>query len=141
MTRFHVLTLLSVAALGLAASSPAPAQTAGKAKSYCYKTAESTLRLDVGSKGQAAFQFASWQGGGHSCGGGGTAAPMAGGWVYEAELAGGPCRMEFLISDGGIRLTDADWRCKATLCGQRAVIDELTFPRSSQVACASAPAQ
>ena len=37
--------------------------------------------------------------------------------------------------------TAADWDCKATLCGQRAVIDGLTFPRSSQVACASAPAQ
>ena len=140
MRRFR-LECLVLPALALAALSAAPAWSAGPGKSYCYKTADSTLRLDVASNGRAGFVLDSWQGGGHACSAAGTATATATGWVYDERLDSGPCTIEILISDGGIRLTDADWRCKASLCGARAVIDGLTFPRSSQVSCASLPVQ
>jgi hypothetical protein len=104
---------------------------------YCYRTDDTTLRLDVAGDGRALFELDSWQGGGHHCGGGGPAQPIEGGWVHEA----GSCRIEILVTpEAGLRLTDRDWICKETMCGARAVIDGLAFPRASQVDCALMPA-
>ncbi len=142
MIRFRLLRLLVLPALALATPFPAAAQSTGAGKAYCYRTDASTFRLDVGGDGRATFVLDSWQDGGHSCSGSGTAKPTATGWLYEKRLDGGPCKMEIRPGkDGGLVLSDANWGCKATLCGARAVIDGLAFPRSSQVSCASLPAQ
>jgi hypothetical protein len=113
----------------------APAVTASTG--YCYRVDETILRLDVAGDGQAVFALESWQANGHSCGAAGAARPIEGGWVHET----GACRIEILVTpESGLRLTDRDWICKETMCGARAVIDGLAFPRASQVDCALMPA-
>lgn len=107
---------------------------------YCFQVRDDTLRLDVAGDGRAYFSLDSWQGGGHSCGAEGPARPIEGGWVYEQTFNGAPCRIELLVTpDGGIRVTDKDWTCKPALCGQRAVLDGLSFSLDTQVDCASLP--
>jgi hypothetical protein len=104
---------------------------------YCYRTDETTLRLDVAGDGQAIFALDSWQAAGHHCGAGGPARPTESGWLFEADA----CRIEILVTpESGLRLTDRDWVCKETMCGARAVIDGLSFPRASQIDCALMPA-
>ena len=112
------------------------AYTGGEA-AYCYRTAGDQLSLRVTDSGSAQFAFESVQANGHICSGEGEARWTGAGWVHEATLDGGFCRIEFLVTaEQGLRLTDRDWTCKPTLCGARAVIDGLTFPRASQVDCA-----
>ncbi len=114
-------------------SSPAATRGTG----YCYRSGDNTLRLDVAGDGRALFELDSWQVAGHNCGAGGVAQPIEGGWLFED----GPCRIEILVTpESGLRLTDHDWICKQTMCGARAVIDGLAFPRASQVDCALMPA-
>lgn len=116
---------------GVVQPAPAPQIT-----SYCYQDNTKSLRLDVSEDGSANFEFVSSQANGHTCGGQGRAARTAAGWLYEAALDSGPCRIEFTVTPSqGIRLNDADWACKPTLCGQRAVIDGLTYDRETQVQC------
>ncbi|MEX0280770.1 MAG: DUF3828 domain-containing protein [Arenibacterium sp.] len=111
---------------------PAAPQTT----SYCYQDNSKSLRLDVAADGSATFQFDSFQANGHTCGGQGRAARTPAGWVYEEVLNGRACKIEFTVTqEQGIRLSDPDWACKPTLCGQRAVIDGMTFERNSQVIC------
>ncbi len=109
---------------------------------YCYRDANSTLRVMVNDAGAARFSLESFQGGGHSCSAQGPATAMAGGWFYEDALTGGPCRIEIMVTPGqGLRLSDPEWNCKASLCGARAAIDGLEFKRESQVDCAQLPAE
>ncbi|MEX0340676.1 MAG: hypothetical protein AB3N11_16750 [Arenibacterium sp.] len=118
-----------------AATAPAPAP-APQITSYCYQDDFQSLRLDVAADGNATFRFDSIQSNGHGCGGQGRAARVPAGWVYEEELNGRACKIEFTVTqDQGIRLSDPEWACKPTLCGQRAVIDGITYPRESQVIC------
>ncbi|AVO37588.2 hypothetical protein [Pukyongiella litopenaei] len=117
-------------------TAPAPAGNTG----YCYKTEGDEFRFHVGADGRARFSLESWQGGGHSCGVSGIAHPTEGGWVHESDEFGRPCRLEFRITpESGIRLGDAGHDCKMVFCGQRAVLDGLTFGRAAQVACDSLP--
>jgi len=116
----------------------APAQ--GGITSYCFLNGDDTMRLDLHQDGRASFDFLSWQANGHTCGGQGVAGPIAGGWAYEEAIEGAICRIEIMVTeDGGLRLTDRDWACKPRLCGQRAVLDGLSFPLASQVDCAALP--
>lgn len=118
-----------------AAQAPAPAP-APQVTSYCYQDSNQSLRLDVAPDGSATFDFLSFQANGHTCGGQGRAARVPSGWVYEDVLNGRNCKIEFTVTqEQGIRLSDPDWACKPTLCGQRAVIDGLTFTRETQVIC------
>lgn len=114
----------------------------GEAARYCYMTGGDTLQLDVAADGRAQFDVESVQGNGHFCMARGEARWTGVGWVYEETLDGGPCRLEFLITaTQGVRLTDADWSCKPSLCGARAALDGLTFDRASQVDCVQMPAR
>lgn len=107
---------------------------------YCYKTQGDDFRLHVAADGSARFTLESWQGGGHFCGVRGTARPIEGGWIYEDNQFGRPCRLEFRVTpERGIRLSDQDHNCKMSLCGQRAALDGLTFAPTAQVDCASLP--
>lgn len=118
-----------------------PAYTAGAAE-YCYRRGIDTLRMNVGADGMAEFQLHSVQPSGHKCEAEGRAAWTGDGWLYAERLAGGDCRMEILITaDQGLRFTDDDRSCKASLCGPSAVLDGLQYPRSSQVDCAYLPAK
>lgn len=107
---------------------------------YCYAEGQSTLRVMVDAAGAARFSMESYQAAGHGCFGRGPLTAVEGGWDYVAALDGGPCRIEIRVTpDQGLRLADPDWNCKASLCGARAVIDGLSFPRSSQVDCGQLP--
>lgn len=118
-----------------------PAYTAGAAD-YCYRTPGDVLRMSVADDGTAAFQLESVQPTGHKCAAEGNAAWTGDGWLYARRLAGGDCRMEILVTaEQGLRLTDGDASCKASLCGPSAKLDGLTFPRASQMDCAYLPAK
>ncbi|MCB1311930.1 MAG: hypothetical protein KDK29_08605 [Sedimentitalea sp.] len=107
---------------------------------YCFKSGRDTFRLQIAADGSAWFDLESWQGGGHFCGARGVAQPQVGGWLYQEDLWGRLCRMQIMVTDDqGIRLADPDHGCKMTLCGQRAAIDGLSFPRQAQVDCATLP--
>lgn len=111
-----------------------PVEAPGQA--YCYDTGTDNLRIETDSEGNGSFRLESYQANGHGCFAEGPITSIPGGWVYEAELDGGPCRIELRVTpEQGIRLSDPDWACKPSLCGQRAYIDELTLPRESQVHC------
>ncbi len=104
------------------------------AAAYCYQSGNASMRLIRRPDGGAEFDFNSWQGNGHSCSGQGRARAIDGGWEY-AGVQG--CRLRILVTpQQGLRLSDADWVCKRWMCGQRAVMDGLEFPRSSQIDCA-----
>ncbi len=120
---------------------PKAAVTAGAgASSYCYKARDDSLWLDLAPDGSAAFRFDSWQANGHHCGAQGRAVPIAGGWAYDENVAGTACHLEILLTrDQGLELTDRDGLCRQSMCGARAGINGLTFPRSGQVDCASLP--
>lgn len=116
-----------------------PAYTGG-AVSYCYQQGYGTFRVDVAPDGNAQFRLNSVQANGHSCSARGSAQRRVDGWVYEEMLVSGRCRIEILVTaEQGLRLRDEDWNCKPTLCGQRAVIDGLTFTRDDQINCALMP--
>ncbi len=105
----------------------------GTGASYCYRSDSDSLRLTVLPGGGASFFVESWQANGHSCKGQGSARAIAGGWEYQGQ---GACRLQFLTTAGqGLRLADRDWACKTQMCGQRAVLDAVTFQRSSQIDC------
>ena len=113
----------------------------GAVSGYCFSNGSDALRLDVAADGSAVFDLESWQANGHSCGAGGYARAMNGGWTYEDVLYGTPCRIDILVTpDQGLRLSDVGGACRRTLCGARAVIDGLIFPRSSQIDCSLMPA-
>lgn len=119
------------------AATPAPA---GETR-YCYRTGSDELRLYVKSDGTAWFSVESWQGSGHFCGAEGDAQPITGGWLYQEDFYGRLCRMEIRVTpDGGIRLSDPNYDCKSALCGNRAILDGLSFTRARQVDCATLPA-
>lgn len=104
---------------------------------YCYQTTGDTLRLDLGPDGRGQFEMHSWQSNGHTCGAWGPVQPIDGGWLFQGAADAPGCRIEILVTqDRGLRLTDTDWGCKRTHCGQRAVIDGMTFPVTSQIDCA-----
>lgn len=109
---------------------------------YCYRMGQDDLRLDLGSGGGGgSFSMFSMQANGHSCGAEGAVRSIQGGWVHEQRMDDGTlCRIEIMVTpEQGLRLTDVDWRCKPFLCGQRAVIQGLSFPRDSQVDCTRMP--
>lgn len=104
---------------------------------FCYLNGADSLRLTLTGDGSAMIDMLSWQANGHSCSARGRAGAMEGGWVLPDAQG---CGLQILVTpDQGIRLVDPDWACKPFLCGQRAVIDGLTFPRSSQINCAQMP--
>lgn len=118
-----------------------PPYTAGAAQ-YCYAAPDNTLRLDVAADGRAQFALKSLQSGGHSCVASGSAEWIGDGWLYRADLGGWSCRMEIVVtSDLGLRIADRNQDCKPALCGPRATLDGLNFPRGAQVDCAFMPAQ
>lgn len=114
----------------------------GAGGNYCYDTGAGFLHLRLAADGSAGFRLQSWQGGGYSCSAEGYARRVAGGWLYEENLYGRPCRLDLQVTpDRGIRLGDAGSGCKMTLCGQRAVLDGLVYPAAAQVDCATLPQQ
>ncbi|WP_424984833.1 hypothetical protein [Microbulbifer sp. S227A] len=116
-----------------AAGGSAPA-TGGA--SYCYRADADDFRVYVNAGGVADFRLESWQGNGHSCFIQGKAQPHANGWTYQDQA----CRLELGITpEGGFRLSDASHACKMASCGQRAVLDGLTYGRAEQVDCATLP--
>jgi hypothetical protein len=107
---------------------------------FCYQRASDTMRLDLAPDGSATFRVESWQGGGHSCFASGFARAIEGGWLHEDASGGRPCQLSILVTpDQGLRLSDPNWQCKMSMCGQRATLDGLEFPRSAQVDCAAMP--
>lgn len=130
--------LSEIACPPAAAAADAAAPSAGP-RAYCFAQGEDRLRLEVAADGSARFTLDSWGANGHSCAAAGAARPVNGGWLYEETISGTPCRLDIRVTaDQGLTLADPGWACKETLCGARAVIDGLTFPRGSQVACAEA---
>lgn len=114
-----------------------PASNPATTGAFCYLNGSDTLRLDLASDGSAIVDMLSWQGNAHTCSARGRAGPIDGGWLLHAEEG---CRLQILVTgDQGIRFSDPEWHCKRWMCGQRAVIDGLTFPRSSQIDCAQMP--
>ena len=110
---------------------------AAAAGGFCYVNGSDSLRLNVTGDGSAIVDMISWQSNAHTCSVNGLAGPIDGGWLFHAEQG---CRLEILVTaDQGIRFSDPEWHCKRWLCGQRAVIDGLSFPRSSQIDCAQMP--
>lgn len=104
---------------------------------YCYQTENSSFRLDIGADGTGQFRLSSWQGNGHACTAQGAIAPIEGGWMFQDPNAGAGCQILIKVtSEQGLQLSDPGGACKARLCGARAAIDGLTFPRSSQMDCA-----
>jgi hypothetical protein len=115
----------------------APQAAAPASAGYCYIRGDDSLRLDLTADGGAMIDLQSWQANGHSCSATGRAEATDGGWLFQAEEG---CRLQILVTaEQGLRLADPDWACKRWLCGQRAVIDGLNFPRSSQVDCSQMP--
>ena len=107
---------------------------------YCYRDGDSVLRVIVDGAGAGRFSLQSYQDSGHSCSAQGPVTAVPGGWDYAAELGGGACRIAIRVTAAqGLRLSDPEWNCKPSLCGMRAVIDGLEFPRSTQVDCADLP--
>ncbi len=107
---------------------------AAQAKAYCFKNGNDDLRLDLGQNGTAQLEFSSWQSNGHSCSGRMPGQQVSGGWNFPAEQG---CILQLRITaDGGVRMADTDHACKFMMCGQRAVIDGLSFPHSTRVDCA-----
>jgi hypothetical protein len=116
---------------------PKAASAAAPADAFCYQTDSSALRLILSGPGAPSFDVSSWQSNGHSCSAQGPVRAVEGGWVHEVDLSGRLCRLGIEITpDQGLRLSDPDFACKMWMCGQRASLDGLTFPRSSQVDCA-----
>lgn len=116
---------------------PCSARPAATAGGFCYLNGSDSLRLNLPGDGSAMIDVISWQGNGHSCSVTGRAGAIEGGWLLHAEQG---CRLQVLVTaDQGIRFVDTDWACKPMLCGQRAVIDGLSFPRSSQIDCSQLP--
>ena len=104
---------------------------------FCYANGPDTLRLNLLAGGAAQIDMQSWQSNGHSCSVNGRADTAEGGWMMQAEEG---CRLFVLVTaDQGIRFADPEQHCKRWMCGQRAVIDGLRFPRSSQIDCALMP--
>ncbi|MCV3270469.1 hypothetical protein [Roseobacter sinensis] len=114
---------------------PCTPKAAAPVTAFCYRQGEDGLRLDLAAGGGGArVEFWSWQANGHSCSGEMVGQAVAGGWDFPAT---GGCLLQLrAASDGSLQLADPDWACKRSLCGQRAVLDGLSFPRSSQIDCA-----
>lgn len=95
---------------------------------YCFANRISELRISVAPSGSARVEIDHLGGGMHTCGLEGDAKPAATGWQLELEGVKGPCRLELVVSPAG-RLTTRDpgGACKATYCGLRADIADLTL--------------
>ena len=118
-------------------AAPAAPVVTATATAYCYRTDSDRLRLDVAADGTARFSVDSVQTNAHLCGAEGVAGPAAGGWLYRETTYDPACRLGFQVTaEGGIRITDDNDLCKAFMCGHRAFLDGLTFPRASQIDCA-----
>jgi hypothetical protein len=116
---------------------PKSAAAPAAQSAFCYLNGSDTLRLELLADGAARVDMQSWQANGHSCSVNGRADATEGGWMMQAEEG---CRLFVTVTpEQGIRLSDPEWYCKRWMCGQRAVIDGLTFPRSSQIDCAQMP--
>ncbi|WP_299676776.1 hypothetical protein [uncultured Roseobacter sp.] len=108
---------------------------AASADAFCYRRGDDTLRLDLTPGAPPQLQVSSWQANGHSCSGRMSGQEVAGGWDFPRADG---CRLQLRVTpEGGLQLADPDWLCKPGMCGQRAVLDGLNFPRSSQIDCAS----
>ena len=117
----------------------APKGTAGTPASFCYNTQNDQLWLDTLQSGDARFALESWQANGHSCTASGIAKAQNGRWVFTDPSAQN-CRLGITVEpDGTVAISDPDFACKFVYCGQRAVLDGLRFPNTSQVACTAIP--
>lgn len=117
------------------ADPPAPSAQS-PAGAFCYQNGADSLRLGLNGT-TATLEFISWQANGHSCSGDMTGFAVEGGWMFQGF---GACFLHLRRdANGGLDLIDRDWACKQTMCGQRAVIDGMHFPRASQVDCAALP--
>jgi hypothetical protein len=104
------------------------------ANSYCYARGDDALKVELLPANRARIEISSWQGGGHSCGGRMEGHQVVDGWHFPGEQG---CFLRLRLGDeGSLNIIDPDWACKRTMCGQRAVLDGMQFPRDSQVACA-----
>ncbi|MEO9651458.1 MAG: hypothetical protein ABJ360_06780 [Roseobacter sp.] len=104
------------------------------ADSFCYERDNSTLRLELTNSGGARVEIRSWQSNGHSCFAQLDGATVTGGWDFPGDLG---CSLQLRVTgQEGLDVFDPDWACKRTLCGQRATLEGLSFPRSSQIDCA-----
>lgn len=115
---------------------PKPATAPTPANAYCFQKGDAeALRLDLDGAGGARLEFWSWQANGHTCSGRPQGREVAGSWHFPGE---GACALQLrVLTDGGVELLDPEWACKQTMCGQRAVIDQMRFPHSSRVDCAA----
>ena len=115
-----------------------PCTPRSAATDLCFKTDGDNLKLQPGASGVARFGRSSWQGNGHSCGVSGTASPVDGGWMFERNIDGQLCRLQFLRTpEGGIQLSDPEWACKAHYCGARAALDGMRFAPANRADCAT----
>lgn len=115
---------------------PVPSAASPTTGSYCYRRDADDLRIYVGAGGVADFRLESWQTNGHTCLIQGKAQPNSNGWTYQDQA----CHLGLGITPGGgIRVTDANHACKKTNCGQRAVLDRLSYTRAEQVDCTTLP--
>ena len=114
---------------------PAASQAQPKqANAYCFQRGDDVLRLDASDDGSARLEFLSWQANGHTCSGRLAGQRDAEGWRFPDAQG---CLLQLRIAaDGGVELKDVDWACKPFMCGQRAVVDGVSFPHSSRVDCA-----
>lgn len=101
---------------------------------YCYKQGDDTLRLDVSATGDAHLDFVSWQANYHTCSADMAGRQVADGWDFHDAQG---CVIQVRVSGGNINLADPDWACKPMMCGQRAVIDGISFPAATQIDCAA----
>ena len=136
------VSLIPCAPRAASAAPAAPAATApadGSAQ-YCYVRGDDTLRVDAAANGAARFEFFSVQANGHTCSARGKAQQVQGGWLFIDGTDANACRIGIMVTaDGGLAISDPNWVCKPAYCGQRAVMDGLTFPPASRIDCARMP--
>lgn len=109
------------------------APTPQNSNAYCYVRGADTLKVELLPGKRARIDLLSWQGGGHTCGAQMEGQQVTDGWQFPAEQG---CLLGLrLADDGGLSFVDPDWACKPMLCGQRAVLEGMSFPPGSQVRC------
>lgn len=123
-----------VSAIPCTPKAQAPARNAQAGGGYCYQRDADGLKIELAGDGRARIEFISWQANGHSCSGMMEGRQEANALQFHAEEG---CLLQLRVdNDGSIVFSDADYTCKRFMCGQRAVLDGLRFPQSSQIECA-----
>lgn len=100
---------------------------------YCYIHGTNWLTLDIGGLGNGLVDVQSVQAG-HFCGMDAQISATPGGWIARGPDGVSACELKILAApEGGLRLS-ATYGC-SFFCGQRASLDQIYFPATSQVHC------